>query len=332
MRIAVGPGFCCGAGMNRREFMQRTSLLAATVALSGRGLSAAASGPGRSFKLALTPGSIGVAVTSQRELNDLALRHGFEAVEPRPDELAAMSALQVSETLADLTAKKLTWAAAGLAVDFRKDDALFREGLAKLPAIAAGLQRAGVRRMGTWLMPSSDSLTYRANFKQHALRLAEVARVLRDHGLGLGLEYVGTQTLLVGRKYPFVHTLAETRELIAEIGTGNVGLVLDTWHWWQAGDTVADLLTLKNTDVVSVDLNDAPQGVAKSLQRDGERELPAATGVIDAAAFLSALVTLGYDGPVRAEPFNKVLNALENEPACAAVSAAMKRAVALLKS
>jgi 3-hydroxy-3-methylglutaryl CoA synthase len=35
---------------------------------------------------------------------------------------------------------------------------------------------------------------------------------------------------------------------------------------------------------------------------------------------------------VRAEPFNKVLNALENEPACAAVSAAMRQAVALIKS
>jgi hypothetical protein len=57
----------------------------------------------------------------------------------------------------------------------------------------------------------------------------------------LGLEYVGTQLLLVGRKYPFVHTLAETRELIAEIGIGNVGLVLDTWHWWTAGDTEAAL-------------------------------------------------------------------------------------------
>jgi len=318
--------------MKRREFVQGTTVLAAMAFLPETARSAAAVGAGRSFKLALTPGSIGVTVASQRELNDLALRHGFEAVEPRPDELAAMSATQMSETLADLTAKKLTWAAAGLSVDFRKDDALFREGLAKLPAIAAGLQRAGVRRMGTWLMPSSDALTYRANFKQHAQRLAEIARVLRDHGIGLGLEYVGTQTLLVRGKYPFVHTLAETRELIAEIGTGNVGVVLDTWHWWQAGDTVADLLTLKNADIVSVDLNDAPQDVAKNLQKDGERELPAATGVIDAAAFLGALVKLGYDGPMRAEPFNKALNALENEPACAAVSAAMHRAVGLLKS
>ena len=318
--------------MKRREFVQGTTVLAAMAFLPETARSAAAVGAGRSFKLALTPGSIGVTVASQRELNDLALRHGFEAVEPRPDELAAMSATQMSETLADLTAKKLTWAAAGLPVDFRKDDALFREGLVKLPAIAAGLQRAGVRRMGTWLMPSSDALTYRANFKQHAQRLAEIARVLRDHGIGLGLEYVGTQTLLVRGKYPFVHTLAETRELIAEIGTGNVGVVLDTWHWWQAGDTVADLLTLKNADIVSVDLNDAPQDVAKNLQKDGERELPAATGVIDAAAFLGALVKLGYDGPMRAEPFNKALNALENEPACAAVSAAMHRAVGLLKS
>jgi sugar phosphate isomerase/epimerase len=95
---------------------------------------------------------------------------------------------------------------------------------------------------------------------------------------------------------------------------------------------VADLLTLKNADIVSVDLNDAPRGVAKNLQKDGERELPAATGVIDAAAFLGALVKLDYDGPVRAEPFNKVLNALENEPACAAVSEAMQRAVGLIKS
>lgn len=321
--------------MNRREFVQGSTALAALAAVAGTGPTATAaeqtSRAERKFKLALTPGSIGVTVQSQRELNALAQRHGFEAVEPRPAEIAAMTAEQIAETQADLGAKKLVWAAAGLPVDFRKDEATFREGLAQLPKIAAGLQRAGVQRVGTWLGPSSDELTYRANFRQHAARLGEVARVLRDHELRLGLEYVGTQLLLVGKRYPFVHTLAETRELIAEIGTGNVGLVLDTWHWWTAGDTVADLLTLKNTDVVSVDLNDAPVGVLKTQQKDNARELPAETGVIDVAAFLGALVTLGYDGPMRAEPFNAALNALENEPACAAASAAMRKAAGLIK-
>lgn len=284
------------------------------------------------MKIALTPGSIGVSVKTQRELNDLAHRHGFAAVEPRADELAAMSREQIAELAADLAAKGLVWAAAGLAVDFRKDNVTFRDGLAKLPKVAAGLQRAGVTRVGTWLAPSSDELTYRANFSQHVTRLGEIARVLKDHGLRFGLEYVGTQLLLVGKRYPFVHTLAETRELIADLGTSNVGHVLDTWHWWTAGDTAGDLLALKNEDVVSVDLNDAPKDVPKALQKDGERELPVATGLIDAVAFLNALAAIGYDGPLRAEPFNKALNALDNDAACAAASAAMHQAMGLIRA
>ncbi len=314
--------------MNRREFVQGSAVLAAAMALQ-RNVQAAST-PQRAFKIAITPGSIGVTVASQRELNDLAHRHGFEAVEPMPAEIAGMAPAQLTELGADLGAKHLVWAAAGLPVDFRKDEASFRAGFNELPKIAAGLQRAGVRRVGTWLMPCSDELIYRVNFKQHVARLGEIARILKDHDLRFGLEYVGTQRVLVGRKYPFVHTLAETRELIAEIGHDNVGLVLDSWHWWQAGDTVAELKALKNAEIVSVDLNDAPKDIPKGQQKDGERELPVATGVIDTAAFLGALVAVGYDGPMRAEPFNKIVNALDNEPACAVTVAAMRQAVSLI--
>lgn len=317
--------------MNRRAFLQSSSASLALSALPpifGAGTSAAR----RRMTIALTPGSIGVTVRNQKEANDLAHRHRFEAVEPRGEELAAMSAQQLADTLGDLKTKGLVWSATGLPVDFRKDDTTFKDGLAKLPRIASALQKAGASRIGTWLSPSHDTLTYRANFKQHAARLRDVGHVLKQHGIRLGLEYVGTQLLLVRGRYPFVHTLAETRELIAEIGTGNVGLVLDTWHWWTAGDTESDLLTLTNNDVVSVDLNDAPRGIPKEQQKDNERELPAATGVIDVATFLTALVKIGYDGPVRPEPFNKSLNALENEPACAATSTALHQAMGMIRA
>jgi len=52
--------------------------------------------------------------------------------------------------------------------------------------------------------------------------------------------------------------------------------------------------------------------------------------IFDTAAFLKALNQIGYDGPVRAEPFNKVLNDLNNEEACAAAIAAMRKAFALI--
>ncbi len=282
------------------------------------------------MKIALTPGSIGVAVKSQRELNDLAHRHGFEAVEPMSDELRRMSADKLAETLADLKAKNLGWAAAGLPVDFRGEDTAFRDGLTRLGETAAGLKRAGVDRVGTWVSPSHGRLTYLANFRQHTERLREVATVLNDHGIRLGLEYVGTHSGWTGRKYPFIHTMAETHDLIAAIGTGNVGLVLDSWHWWQAGDTAEDILALKPEAVVSVDLNDAPKGIEKTLQKDGERELPTATGVIDLSAFLNALNRIGYDGPARPEPFNRVVNAMNNDAACAASAAALHRAMALI--
>ncbi len=293
---------------------------------------AGAAPAGRRFTLALSPGSIGVSVSSQRELNDLAHRHRFESVEPRSAELAAMAPAELGAVLEDLQAKGLAWAAAGLPVDFRKDSITFQTGLKALPRIAAALQAAGVTRMGTWLMPTHPELTYTANFKQHADRLREIARVLADHGLRLGLEYVGTQSLLVRDRYPFVHTLAETRDLLAAIGAGNVGFVVDSWHWWTAGDTEADLRGLNNRDVVSADLNDAPRGIAKEQQQDTKRELPAATGVIDVAPFVAALVAIGYDGPVRAEPFNQALNELDNEAACAAASAALHRAIPIPRS
>jgi sugar phosphate isomerase/epimerase len=307
----------------RRSFIALTSLAAVGTAIPGRTAEATKT----RMKTCLSPGSIGVSA-SQDQAIELAAKFGFDAVEPYAQHLAGLSAAQMDELLARLKVKNLAWGAAGLPVEFRRDDAAFRASLEKLPALAAGLQRAGVTRVGTWLTPSSGTLTYVRNFRRHAERLRAVAKVLADHGQRLGLEYVGTFTSRANARFPFIHNLAETRELIAEIGTGNVGVVLDSWHWWQADDTVTDLLALKPEDVVSVDLNDAPAGVPKREQQDGRRELPAATGVIDVAVFLRALQRIGCDGPVRAEPFNKALNDLDNEAACAATIAALKKALA----
>jgi len=199
-----------------------------------------------------------------------------------------------------------------------------------LPAVAAGLQRVGLDRISTWLTPCDDKLTYLVNFHQHATRLREVAKVLKEHNVRLGLEYVGPKTSWASRRYPFIHTMVEMKELIAEINTGNVGIQLDSWHWWNAGETAADLRSLKGSEVIAVDLNDAPAGIPKEQQVDNRRELPCATGVIDLAAFLNALNQIGYDGPIRAEPFNQVVNKMSKDDACAAAAASLKKAFSLL--
>ncbi len=282
----------------------------------------------RKFTVDLCPGRIGVSV-GQDEAIQLAKKYGYESVEPFGSHLAGLGE-RAKEVAALVQEQGLVWGAAGMPTDFRGDEAKFKSDLKQLPAICKGLQLAGVTRVGTWLRPYHAELSYLANFKQHASRLRQIAKVLGDYGLRFGLEYVGPRTMWSSSRYSFVHSMVETRELIAEIGCDNVGLVLDSWHWYTAEEDEAALLSLTNDDVVAVDLNDAPAGIDVRKQIDNRRELPAATGVIDIKTFLRALVKIGYDGPVRAEPFNQPLNALDNEAASKQTADAIRKAFSTL--
>ncbi len=285
--------------------------------------------PARKFTKDLVCGNLGIKARLPEAIA-MAHRHGFESVAPDIGYLKSISESQLSELREDLKAKNLVWGAAGLAVNFRGDEATFQDGIKGLADDAKALQRAGASRMGTWLTPGHNSLTYLANFKQHAARLGEVGKVLGDHGVRLGLEYVGPKTSWTSMKYPFIHTMAEMRELIAAINQPGIGLVLDSWHWYTAHETEADLLRLKGSDVICCDLNDAPAGIPIDQQKDSVRDLPCSTGVIDLKSFLSALVKIGYDGPIRAEPFKAELRRLPPEQALALTAKAMDQAFALV--
>lgn len=309
--------------IGRREFVTSVGLGAAALGTAGSG-GAAGGESARKFFFILSLGRIGFKASFPDAVN-LAAKHGFEGLDPDASYFGGLSEDELKRVLDDLKAKNLRPGAAGLAVDFRKDEKTFRDGLEKLPAIAATLQRAGVARVSTWIMPCDDQLTYLQNLRQHAYRLRACAQILKDNGQRLGLEYVGTRTLWRSKRHPFIHSMSETKELIAAIGTGNVGVQLDSWHWFNAEETQEEILTLRNEDVVTVDLNDAPAGLTLDQQVDNQRELPGATGVIPIGTFLEALKKIGYDGPVHAEPFNAALRSKPIDEACALTAAAMKR-------
>lgn len=313
------------AEFSEQQVGSRRRFLGMGLAAAGSSAVAAAAGRRRFFS-AFVPGSLGVKADQARAI-EMAARHGFDAVQPFADILAREGIERHKEALAR---HGLRWAAASLPVEYRRGSAEFEEGLAALPRLASALEGAGATRVGTWILPSSDAQTYLQNFRQTADRLRRVAEVLSAHGLRLGLEYVGTKRNWTAGRHAFVHTLAEARELIGEIASPNVGVVLDSWHWWTAGETADDIKALSNRDVVSCDLNDAPRGLARDEQYDNRRELPLATGVIGIRDFLAALVEIGYDGPVRAEPFSRTLSEMDDERASGLASRALRDAFALV--
>jgi sugar phosphate isomerase/epimerase len=320
---------------NRRQFLSTATVAVAAMAAlpaasAFAGVSAPSEMPQRKFYSNLALGLLGPFHATVPETIDLAVKYGFEGVDPNADYFASLSDDDLKRLLDNMQVKNLKFGAAGLPVDFRKDEATFSDSLKKLPDAASALQRAGISRVSTWLAPSSNDLTYLQNFRQHAYRMRQCALILDDHGQRLGFEYVAPRTSLRRGHYPFLHTMAEMKELIAAIGTNNLGFRLDSWHWFNAEETAKDLLTLRNSDVVTVDLNDAPTGLTFDDYMDGHRELPAATGVIPVKSFLDSLDQIGYDGPIQAEPNNSDLRALPMDQALANTSAAMKKAFSLI--
>lgn len=267
----------------------------------------------------LNPSAIGLTVGLEDGLA-LASRHGFVGYHFDLPEAATLGAERVRE-LADAHALRL--AAWGLPVEFREDEVRYRHDLAALPELAQTAAELGVLRTSTWIMPFSDERTYRQNFAFYRSRLEPAAEILAVHGIRLGLEYVGPRTMWSSHRYPFAHTMAEMLELCAAIGP-NVGLLLDSFHWYTAHETVNDLRDLRAEQIVDVHVNDAPD-VPTDEQQDRVRELPGATGVIDIANFLVAIAASGYDGPVMVEPFSERLEALPADRAVAETVASLTR-------
>lgn len=311
--------------ISRRSFCRSTLVVAA---LPWGAVHAAEANRIKFFKN-LSPGHIGVRA-NQRQAFEYAVKHGFEGISPSEGEFQEKSAAEIREWVATMSGKGIRYGTAGLPVEFRREEDRFKIELAQLPKRAAILQQLGVTRVATWVTPGHQELTYLETFKLLERRFREVATILKDHGLRLGLEFVGPRTSRSRFRFPFICAQRDMMELVRAIGIGNVGLLLDSWHWYTSHGTVDELLQLTNRDIVHVHVNDAPADIPVDQQVDSRRKLPVTTGVIDMKGFVNALVRIGYDGPVECEPFDQELRALPPEEALQATINALNRIWALI--
>lgn len=253
----------------------------------------------------LTAGALGVR-GSVEELIGYAKRAGFQGVDVNIQEIASLvdtrGAAHVKNLFADAGLRIGAW---GLPIAWRGDDAEYDADLARLPDLAVAGAAVGATRVAQWLPSASDDRKFGDNFRWHIQRLKPIAEILDAHGCRLGLEFIGPRTLRVDKPYGFIHSMDGMLGLAHAIGTGNVGLLLDCWHWYTGLGTISDLMALTAEDVVHIHVNDAPAGVDVADQIDNRRALPGQTGIIDLVGFLKALQKIGYDGPVSPEPFSQ---------------------------
>lgn len=229
----------------------------------------------------------------------LAARVGFPGTDVMLDAAMKAGDAATNDLLASL---HLLPAAINFPVEFRKDEATFQAGLAKLSDQARFAAAIHCPRMVTYIMSSSNTPKdeLRRLYKQ---RFTETARILAQHNVRLGLEFLGPLQFRKQSPYEFIWRMNEMLEFSKECGP-NVGLLLDSWHWHHAGATAEDIIAAGRDRIVHVHFNDAPALPPEQI-RDNERLLPG-EGVINLVGFLSALHKIGYNDALSVEVFGRL--------------------------
>jgi len=272
-----------------------------------------------------SPGPLGINVPFS-EAVQLAVRYGFGGLDVSIAELQQIAAAQGADAIGEQMARNgLQFGIWTFPFPYRADEDSWRQGLAEFPARAELARSLGAVRTSTFIAPADDERTWEENYEFHLARLRPVARILADHGIRFGLEWVGPKTLRDEKKYPFIHTMEAAQQLGEDLGTGEVGLLVDIFHLFTSHTDVTAVRNLTNEQVVNVHVNDAVAGRSADEQIDFERTLPAETGLTDIAGFLQALDAIGYDGPVTVEPFSQRIRDLAPADAAQAAANSLKR-------
>jgi len=231
----------------------------------------------------LASSALGIRIPFERQL-ELASANGFGALDLPVGHLLALSSSstvdQISQRFSTRDLRSGGWQ---LPFDFMAPKAEFARGLRRLSRVASLAGQLRSEWCFYWIEPTSDELSFAANTAKHVERLRPIADVLVENGCRIGLEPIGPQTLRLGHRYEFVHTISMALDLLSAIDRANVGLLLDCFHWYTSCGTVDELKGLAASQVVYVHLNDAPAGPSIDEQLDDVRLLPGANGVLEGA-------------------------------------------------
>jgi len=124
--------------------------------------------------------------------------------------------------------------------------------------------------------------------------LRELSRLAKPHGVRLAYEFLGFADCSV-------NTLAQCAAIVEKTARPNVGLVLDTFHFFAGGSTVASIRKVDPRRIFIVHINDVERAPRRAMH-DALRLYPG-KGILPLRAILGALKAIGYGGKISVEIF-----------------------------
>ena len=142
--------------------------------------------------------------------------------------------------------------------------------------------------------PLPASVTREKVIDESARVLTELGGSAEKHGVSLAFEFLGQPDCSVA-------TLAVADEIVKQVARKNVGLVIDSFHFYAGGSTIESLEALDPGRLFVFHINDAEDRPREELE-DKHRLLPG-LGILPLKAIVGALNRIGYDRVTSVEIF-----------------------------
>jgi 2-keto-myo-inositol isomerase len=165
--------------------------------------------------------------------------------------------------------------------------------------------------------PKGASLAAIERESVHVLR--QLSAMARPSGVRLAYEFLGFADCTV-------NTLAQCAAIVEKVARPNVGLVLDTFHFFAGGSRIASIREANPEKIFIVHINDVERAPRRRMH-DALRLYPG-KGILPLAGILRALKAIGYAGGFSVEIFRPQY---WNRPPLQVAREARKSAVALLR-
>ena len=146
--------------------------------------------------------------------------------------------------------------------------------------------------------------------------LKEMSKIAGRFGVRLGFEFLGFSNCSVNK-------LTVAWEIVRQVNEDNVGLIVDTCHFFSGDSRLEELEEIDARKIVVVHVNDLPK---VEDVKDSDRIMPG-DGILPLRDFFEALKKIGYDGPVSVELFNQDY---WDKPACETTRIAFEKLMRFL--
>lgn len=241
--------------------------------------------------------SLGI-VGRQSELIELALTFGFRSMDIDIDELVRRVERQsVEQAVRFLKGAPVSVGSFTLPESWRGDEAGFQASLVQLKSAATAAAAAETKRCIVTIEPASDMLPYHENFELHRQRLGEVASLLAEFDIQLGLDLCASPVRRNGQ-FQFIQQVDELLTFFKATSSSNIGLVLDTWDWRLGGGSLQQIGELAEGQIVLVRVADIAPAADLSVIDETQRQLPSEDGIVDNVGIIKLLDEHNYQGAV----------------------------------